>query len=263
MQQRVIYGAAAAAIFLPILAIGGLVFDLLVGGLAMLTIAEIFKMKKLEVSSFEGILAMLGSFLLAMPIGNYLTALPLDASLATFSLVALLLLAGTVFNYPKYRLEDAGFAIATSFYVGFGFHQLASARLAGVDHVLFALFIVWATDIGAYTIGSKIGKRKLAPQISPNKSVEGFLGGIISALVVSLIFMVAKKEIAPYSLLVMIPLVALLSAAAQLGDLVESAIKRHYGVKDSGKLIPGHGGIFDRFDSLIFVLPIMHLFGLF
>lgn len=263
MQKRVISGAVAAAIFLPVLVFGGVAFDVLVGLLAMVTVAELFKMRGLEIFSFEGILALLGAFVLTVPLGNYFTSLPLDASVSAYGLVVLLILTGLVLNFPKYGLEDAAFPIAVSLYIGFGFHQLLNARLAGLDKVLLALFIVWATDIGAYTLGVKFGRRKLAPAISPNKSVEGFLGGVASAVVVATLFVLVKGSVSPYPIWVLVPLVALLSAAAQLGDLVESAIKRHYGVKDSGKLIPGHGGIFDRFDSLIFVLPLMHLFGLF
>lgn len=263
MKQRVIYGAIAAAAFLPLLVFGGLPFHLTAGVLAMLAVSELLQMKGLEVFSFEGALAMLGAFVLTVPLGHYFSALPLDANLSAFTLVAFLILGGMVFTFPNYSLEDASFAIAVSFYMGMGFHHLVDARLAGLEKVLFVLFIIWATDIGAYTIGSKFGKRRLAPQVSPNKSVEGFLGGILSAVIVAAIFMAVNKSVTPYSLLGTLPLVALFSAVAQFGDLVESAIKRHYGVKDSGKLIPGHGGVFDRFDSVIFVLPLMHFLGLF
>lgn len=102
------------------------------------------------------------------------------------------------------------------------------------------------------------------PAVSPNKTIEGSLGGVGSAVLVALLFMLFDKSVyAPHNFFVMLILVAVFSVFAQFGDLVESAIKRHFGVKDSGKLIPGHGGILDRFDSLIFVFPIMHLFGLF
>lgn len=263
MKQRVIYGLAAAALFLPILVLGGLPFHLLSGGLAMLAVAELLKMARLEVSSFEGLLTMLGAFVLAVPLEKYFVSLPLDASFVIFAMLAFLILGGMVFTFPKYRLEDAALAIASSFYIGIGFHYLVEARSAGVDKVLFALFIVWATDIGAYLIGMKWGKKKLAPNVSPNKSVAGFFGGQLSAMVMALMFMLVNTSVSPHSLVATLIFVAFFSAVAQFGDLVESAIKRQYGVKDSGKLIPGHGGIFDRFDSLIFVLPLMHVFGLF
>lgn len=169
-----------------------------------------------------------------------------------------------MFNFGQYNYSDVVFPIASSFYIGIGFHNLILARMDGLNKVLFALFIVWATDIGAYLIGRQMGRRKLLPRVSPNKTVEGFLGGIASAVVVGMIFLLVDKSLsAGYSFFVMFILIALFSVFSQFGDLVESAIKRHYGVKDSGKVIPGHGGIFDRFDGMIFVFPIMHFFGLF
>lgn len=263
MKERVIFGTIAAAIFLPILIIGGTILHFLAGLLAMIAVAEVFKMRRLEIFSFEGLLAMLGAFALTVPFGDYFVFLPLEGSTAVFGLVALLVLAGMVLSYPRYSLDDAAAAIGISFYMGYGFQNLVTAREAGLDKVLFALFLVWATDIGAYFIGSKFGQYPLAPQISPNKTLEGFLGGLISAFVVSLIFIIFNKNTLPFGLLSSLPLLILFSAFAQFGDLVESAIKRGYGFKDSGKLIPGHGGIFDRFDSLIFVLPLMHFFGIF
>lgn len=207
---------------------------------------------------------MLAAFFLTVPLDSYLSFLPNDSSFIAYAMMAFLLLAGTVFNSEAYSFDDATFAIASSFYVGIGFHNLALARVAGVDKVFLALFIVWATDTGAYVIGRQFGRTKLMPRISPNKTVEGSLGGMVSAMLVASLFMLADKTIyAPHNFFVMLLLVALFSIFAQFGDLVESAMKRHFGVKDSGNLIPGHGGILDRFDSLIFVFPIMHLFGLF
>ena len=151
-----------------------------------------------------------------------------------------------------------------SFYVGFGFNALLDARVAGFDKVLLALFIVWATDSAAYLIGMNFGKHKLAPRVSPNKSIEGFIGGILGAVLVTAIFMLVDSTVAlPYGIYRMSLFAVFFSVAGQFGDLIESAMKRHFGVKDSGKFIPGHGGVLDRFDSMLVVFPIMHLFGLF
>ena len=116
--------------------------------------------------------------------------------------------------------------------------------------IVWLLSIVWATDIGAYFIGSYFGGPKLAPRISPRKTWSGFVGGI-------LVGMVAGWSISTYTVInspLSLPItVLLLSIAAQLGDLLESRIKRYFGVKDSGNIIPGHGGLLDRLDSLLFV----------
>ena len=121
-----------------------------------------------------------------------------------------------------------------------------------------ALMIVWAADSGAYFAGRKFGKRKLAPTISPNKTVEGLIGGVVCGLVVALAF-------APFAgaSLRQLPAVALVAVVAVLfsvvGDLFESLLKRHVGAKDSGDLIPGHGGILDRIDGVVAALPVFAL----
>ena len=121
-----------------------------------------------------------------------------------------------------------------------------------------ALAIVWAADTGAYFAGRHYGKRKLAPRISPNKTVEGVLGGLACGLLVALVF-------APFAgaTLAQLPLVCLVALVAVgfsvVGDLFESLLKRHVGAKDSGDLIPGHGGVLDRIDGVIAALPVFAL----
>ncbi|NQN49557.1 phosphatidate cytidylyltransferase [Streptococcus suis] len=264
MQKRVMFGGIALAIFLPFLLIGGTAFQFFVSLLAMIAVGELIKMNGLAPNSIEGMLTMLASVVLTLPLENYLTFLPTDGNYTAYAIVVFLLLGSIVFNIGQYNYSDVVFPIASSFYIGIGFHNLILARMDGLNKVFFALFIVWATDIGAYLIGRQIGRRKLLPRVSPNKTIEGFIGGILSAVVVALIFLIFDKSLlAGYSLGMMLLLVVIFSIFSQFGDLVESAIKRHFGVKDSGKIIPGHGGILDRFDGMIFVFPIMHFFGLF
>ncbi len=121
--------------------------------------------------------------------------------------------------------------------------------------LLLALAIVWATDTGAYFAGRRFGKRKLAPRISPNKTVEGLTGGVIAGVVVAVAF--APLAGATAAQLPLVALVALLTVLASVvGDLFESLLKRHAGAKDSGTLIPGHGGVLDRIDSVLAALPV-------
>jgi phosphatidate cytidylyltransferase len=120
--------------------------------------------------------------------------------------------------------------------------------------------MIWATDSGAYFIGKATGKTKLWPEISPNKTVEGSIGGVVSALLVAVLFAIFSEINATIFTLMAITVV--LSIFGQIGDLVQSAFKRHFNVKDSGNILPGHGGILDRFDSLLFVLPLLHFFHL-
>lgn len=130
---------------------------------------------------------------------------------------------------------------------------------------LWFIFMVWSVDTGGYVIGSSLKGPKLAPKISPNKTWSGLIGGIILAIAVSFIYLSAIKSIfglpMPMSEQVKFAqLSAFVAIIAQIGDLVESAIKRHLGVKDSSQLIPGHGGIFDRIDGMIFAAPIVYCY---
>jgi phosphatidate cytidylyltransferase len=120
--------------------------------------------------------------------------------------------------------------------------------------------MIWATDSGAYFIGKATGKRKLWPEISPNKTVEGSIGGVASALIIAVLFVLLTDINA--SVISLMAITVVLSIFGQIGDLVQSAFKRHFNVKDSGNILPGHGGILDRFDSLLFVLPLLHFFHL-
>jgi phosphatidate cytidylyltransferase len=128
--------------------------------------------------------------------------------------------------------------------------------------LIFPLVITWASDIGAYFTGRAIGGRKLIPAVSPGKTVAGAVGGLVASMLVSWLY--ARSVLVPVANLGFTPWGALLfgaivSVAAQVGDLFESLIKREGGVKDSSRIIPGHGGVLDRFDSLIFVLPVAYL----
>lgn len=122
--------------------------------------------------------------------------------------------------------------------------------------MVILFIIVWATDSFAYWVGRKYGKTKLAPTISPGKTREGLLGGVIGAAVCALIIAVALGL--PYALLYL-PLGAFVGAVSQAGDLFESWVKRRAGVKDSGQIIPGHGGLLDRIDGLLFAAPVYAL----
>lgn len=117
---------------------------------------------------------------------------------------------------------------------------------AGIDLLLWAFIVTWSTDIGAYFAGRSFGRRKLAPSISPGKTIEGLFGGIVAASLLGGAWAIVAGLGRP--LLVCAPLFAL---AAQAGDLFESSMKRRAGVKDSGAWLPGHGGVLDRLDGLV------------
>lgn len=138
-----------------------------------------------------------------------------------------------------------------------------SMRIApGGVLLIFPLIVTWASDIGAYFTGRAIGGHKLIPSVSPGKTIAGAVGGLVASMLVSLLF--ARAVLVPAASLGFTPWGALLfggiiSVAAQVGDLFESLIKRDGGAKDSSHIIPGHGGVLDRVDSLLFVLPVAYL----
>ncbi|MCM3386785.1 phosphatidate cytidylyltransferase [Ureibacillus chungkukjangi] len=262
MKQRIITGVVAGALFIIFLVLGNLPFTLLVYALAAVAIYELLKMKNIQIYSIPGILALLITFSLLLP--KAITLNFLEASVYTkldFLLIGvILLLIYSVLVKNHFTFDDVGFILLSTVYVGMGFYYLIETRNGGLEYLIFALLIVWTTDSGAYFIGRKLGKKKLWPEISPNKTVEGFVGGIITAVVFASIMQMIFPISSSWIALIVIAIIA--SIFGQMGDLVESAIKRHYGVKDSGNLLPGHGGILDRFDSLLFVLPLLHFLQL-
>ncbi len=132
---------------------------------------------------------------------------------------------------------------------------LHASQPKGPVWALFALLIVWAADTGAYFVGVRFGKHKLAPRISPGKSWEGFFGGLAATLILA-VAMLAPLGLQWNSLPSLLLLTAVTAVVSVAGDLFESLLKRHAGAKDSSDLIPGHGGMLDRIDSLLAALPI-------
>nr|WP_201529587.1 phosphatidate cytidylyltransferase [Psychrobacter frigidicola] len=125
--------------------------------------------------------------------------------------------------------------------------------------LLYVFLMVWCADSGAYFVGRKLGRRKMAPNVSPNKSMEGLAGGLVTGLLVVIAISVFKLQLTGIALISFIALSALTILASVLGDLFESMLKRRAGVKDSGTILPGHGGILDRIDSLLSATPIFAL----
>ena len=158
------------------------------------------------------------------------------------------------------NLKNALAALLAFIYIPWLLHFFYLIYLAesGIIHSINVLFIVWGYDSGAYLFGRLVGKHKIAPHISPNKTLEGVIGGLFLAY--------GGASLSPiwYPYRMWIPHIAILAVlvglAAQLGDLTESSLKRIAGVKDSGVLFPGHGGMLDRIDGLLFALPVFYFY---
>ncbi|ASK63492.1 phosphatidate cytidylyltransferase [Virgibacillus phasianinus] len=258
MKQRTLTAILALIIFVPFVIVGGLPFTIFVYFMATIALIELLRMRKVGKYSIPAVLAILILWLLLPDVPADIVGFFTKSELVM--MFAMLLLSYTVLVKNKFTFEDAGFIMLATIYVGMGFFYLIETRddtnIEGLVNIFYVLLVIWATDTGAYLFGRAFGKRKLWPMISPNKTVEGAIGGILISVVVGVIF----HFITPFehSLIIVIGVTILVSIFGQIGDLVESAFKRHYGVKDSGNILPGHGGILDRLDSLLFVLPLIH-----
>lgn len=260
MKTRTITAIIALLLFIPLVVIGSWPMLILVYLLAYTALYEILKMNRIHILSIPGMLSMVALFIVMVPHENY--APNISAFQGDMIIVmALVMLSFTVVSKNRFSFVDMGFCVLAVAYVGIGFMYFYETREAGLIYILYGLLIVWVTDTGAYLFGRAIGRRKLWPQISPNKTVEGFLGGILCSLLLAVLFW-TTGWIQGGSVFLFVILTMILSMFGQLGDLVESALKRHFDVKDSGRLLPGHGGVLDRFDSFIFVLPLMNILPL-
>lgn len=263
MKQRVITAVVALIIFIPIISLGGYWIDVAAILLAIIGLSEMFIMRKRIIVSPDFIISCLGITTLVLPDGFFSNLPSYLSRFDIFAITVALLLLVTVTTKNKTNVDDIGINTLAMVYIGNGFHSLVAVRGAenGLELLGYILVVIWATDIGAYSFGRKIGKHKLWPAISPNKTWEGSIAGTLCALVFAAIYLYFFPV--GYNHKVWMLLATLIfSVCGQLGDLVESAYKRYYGVKDSGKILPGHGGILDRFDSLLFVLPMLHWFAL-
>ena len=148
-----------------------------------------------------------------------------------------------------------------SFAYALRYHRWTIGAAAGTALLFLPVVLTWASDTGAYFVGRAIGRRKLIPAVSPGKTVEGAIGGLVASVLATWLYVafvlrpVGHLSLTPSGMVIF---GVLLSAAAQLGDLAESLFKREAGVKDSSRLIPGHGGVLDRVDSLLFALPVAY-----
>ena len=160
-------------------------------------------------------------------------------------------------NYPNYD----GWYNPSLNVVGFVLISAAVTAIFSVWHtspwwLMYLFLLVWGADSGAYFVGRKLGKKKLAPNVSPNKSVEGLYGGIFTAMLIVVVVEVVYLDLtfAQHILFLILSVITVFSSV--LGDLFESMIKRRAGIKDSGRILPGHGGVLDRIDSLLAAAPI-------
>jgi phosphatidate cytidylyltransferase len=261
---------ASTAVIFVVVMLGGLYggyysFVLLFAAITALCLWEFLEMtidhgkKRDWLRRFLGTVFGLMPFLLAVLI--HLKVIPMND---TFIIITALLFFPFIFMAFIYELiaqsdtpfSNVAFIVLGMVYIGAPFALLDFIAFEGdtfyANTIFGLLLMTWMNDSGAYIVGSKIGKTKLIPRISPNKTWEGSIGGVVvtylTALVLSYFF--PEKNIQDWFVLATI-----VAIFGSVGDLIESMLKRSVGVKDSGDLLPGHGGVLDRFDAFIFLLP--------
>lgn len=242
---RIISGITVIAITFAFGIIGGVWFTLFVFAVMLLTTHELWKL--CISAGYKPSLAVALLTAMAAFAGIRWPALPI--LIPAMSIVLLATLGIQIARTEKRRFGDWAVSFAGGFYIGWTCGHIAELRelVNGAWWLLLTLVCVWLADSGAYAFGRLFGKHKLAPAISPNKTWEGYVGGAMTALLGGTLI----GLISPLGLASGVLTGGLIGIFSVMGDLIESLIKREAHAKDSGKLIPGHGGIFDRIDSLL------------
>jgi len=258
LKQRIVTGVIAGTLFLLLLYLGGFWYSGMLFVLSLVGFYEYLRMNGLLAFKSGVLIGYMGLILFTFP-------QPGDSG-PLFSLfiwgTMLLLLAATVLSKNKLTIDHAALCLLGVVYLGAGFYFMAATRMAenGLFWTLLVFVCIWANDSGAYFTGYAVGKHKLWPAISPNKTIEGAFGGVLFSVIAVVIFSFSAPHL--LSLGTALPLGVFISVAAQLGDLIQSAYKRARNVKDTGNLFPGHGGVLDRVDSWLVVFPLLHLLRL-
>lgn len=256
-KERLISGIIMVIILIATVGYGGNVLFAVLAIISLIGLSELYKVVDIQ-SKLLGVVGY------AAAVGYYaLLFLDRIELMTMLSLVLLvLLMAVYVFSYPKYIASQVMTAFFGFFYVAVMLSFVYQTRVLSDGSVVVWLIFLssWGCDTCAYCVGVLFGKHKMAPKLSPKKSVEGGIGGIAGAALLGALFALgvnkwgnADANIIQYALICGVG-----GAISQIGDLAASGIKRNYEIKDYGKLIPGHGGILDRFDSVIFTAPIIY-----
>lgn len=258
--QRSISGIFLVAFLIIVLVLGGNVLLVSLGvlsSIAFLELLQVFKLNK-TVFSYLGI-----SFIIFYYISIYYYSI--NGVLLFLIAFLILLLSFYVFTFPKYSIKEVALVIYGVIYVAimFSFVYLVRNNELMGKYIVWLIFISsWGSDTFAYLTGLLFGKHKLVPNLSPKKTIEGAIGGILGSMILGafycyIVFNKIVDDITISTIRVSIGC-GVGSIISMIGDLTASAIKRNYEVKDYGNIIPGHGGILDRFDSVIFTAPVLY-----
>ncbi|MDQ0286661.1 phosphatidate cytidylyltransferase [Desulfofundulus luciae] len=254
LRHRILSALVGIPLFIAAVWHGNLLLLVFTGLLMVLAAVEMVALfQRLNLYPPHG-LAVLGSLFL---LGS--AYLYRDAGLGgAVALILFFILVFMVFLYPAFSPVEGAVTLLATLYIGlFVYIYLLRLLPNGWIWLTFTLVGTWSSDTVAYFIGKRWGRRQLAPALSPGKTVEGAVGGLAGSLLAAVAFMIIYPFL-PRGPMLLLGL--LLGLAAVVGDLVESAFKRQAGVKDAGDIIPGHGGILDRFDSMLFTAPLVYYY---
>ncbi len=250
LSKRVLSGVIGVIALIAIMMTGGLLLKLSLMVLSIVALFEFYKaINRLDAKPIM-LVGYLSSVLFLLSL--YFDKITVDL---IFTILMIISLSITVLGNTK-TIKDVAATFIGILYIPFLLYHLI--YLDGTKYMWLVFIIAFGTDTFAYLVGTKFGKNKLCPHISPKKSVEGAIGGIIGSVMLSLIYGLFFEIQPLWSLGVM---AILGSVVSQIGDLTASRIKRLAGIKDFGKLMPGHGGALDRFDSIIFAAPFVYYYA--
>lgn len=268
LASRVLFAVVAIPVVIAVVWAGGLALGVLLALASGLAAWEYYRLARSAGYAALPLVGVVLAALLPLAVDAY-RAGRFDPPVLTLGAMILLVLLALAL----WRLGPAGHPIGGAAVTVFGilytggllsfayalrYHIYAVSATAGALLLVLPLLLTWTSDTAAFFVGRALGRHKLSPAVSPGKTVEGAVGGLLCTALVSWLY--ARYLLAPQASLGLTPAVAVLiglaiSVAVQVGDLVESLLKREAGVKDSSTLIPGHGGVLDRLDSLLFALP--------
>ncbi|MCD7833290.1 MAG: phosphatidate cytidylyltransferase [Lachnospiraceae bacterium] len=261
-RTRLISGIVLVAIALAVILSGGAVLAATLLVISLIGMNELYRALKVEDQKISplALVSYLGCVIYYLLVFLHLSAYTMTVTLA----VLILVMTVYVFTYPRYRTDQVTGAFFGFLYVAVMLSCIYELR--ALEHGVWLVWLIflasWGSDTCAYCVGMLIGRHKMTPKLSPKKSVEGGIGGVVGAALLGGIYarvIAGRLGAEPMQLVLSFAVICAVGALiSMVGDLAASAIKRNHDIKDYGRLIPGHGGILDRFDSVIFVAPVIY-----
>lgn len=264
MLKRIITGVVGIAVLLPFLIFSDTwALVVMTSVMSVFAVCEVLKCTD-QIRRWAVTVMCIGVCLAAQILTRLLDSdIYTTVMLLTYVAFSVVLMTMAVFSKGSFKLMEATQITVIVMYISFGFSALVLLRdlESGMALMLLAFIVPWVCDAMAYFVGVFFGKHKMIPDVSPKKTVEGAVGGIVGGVLITVIFGIVMQfgfgMDTHYPMLIVLALVGCL--VSQWGDLIASLLKREYGVKDYGKLFPGHGGVMDRFDSIIAVSTFMYI----